>query len=80
MVKCEKAKAERIINEIIFSSVTKENKSNYPTLTISIYNIMRDLSYWVKYLETEIEKNLEGMKNVETHNINLYVQLKSHWK
>ena len=80
MVTPEKGKTDRIIDEIIFSSVTKLNKNEYPTLTISLYKIMADINFWVEYLELEISKNLKGIENIEKHKTNLYAKLKSHWE
>ena len=80
MIAPKKEKTNRIIDEIIFSSVTKLNKNDYPILTISLYKIMEDMNFWVEYLESEIAKNLEGIENIERHKTNLYAKIKSHWE
>lgn len=79
MITPKKNKSNRIIDELIFSSVTKLNEKNYPVLTISLYKIMEDITFWVEYLELEIAKNLNGIENIERHKTNLYAKLKSHW-
>ena len=79
MITPNKDKSNRIIDELIFSSVTKLNENNYPTLTISLYKIIEDITFWVEYLELEISKNMNGNENIERHKTNLYAKLKSHW-
>jgi len=68
------------IEEIIFESVTKKNKTEYPQVTVSIKKLILDIQNWIAHFEKQISEQLEQYGKMERHNTNLFFQINGHRK
>jgi len=68
------------IEDIIFESVTKKNKTEYPQVTVSIKKLILDIQNWITHFEKQIEEQLEQFGKMERHNTNLFFQINGHWE
>lgn len=73
-------KTERIIDGIIFRSVTKIGNNKYPEVTVSLYEIMRDIKLWVDHFEKELNELVKNIDKVKQHKSNLFIKVNSHWE
>ena len=66
------------IEEIIFVSVTKINKTEYPKVTVSIKKLIFDIQNLIKHFEKQIDDQIEQYGKMERHNTNLFFQINGH--
>lgn len=66
------------IEDIIFESVTKTNKTEYPQVTVSIKKLILDIQNCIAHFEKQIEEQLEQYGKMERHDTNLFFQMNGH--
>ncbi len=80
MITPNKVFEENEITEIIFESVTKKNKIEFPQVTVSIKKLILDIQNWIQHFEIQLDEQLKDFGNMERHNTNLYFQINGHYK
>jgi len=68
------------IDGILFESITKIGKNNFPKTSISINKLMLDISRWIEHFEKQLSEQLGKYAKIERHNTNIFFQLNSHWE
>jgi len=66
------------IDDIIFESVTKKSKTEFPEITVSIKKLIADIQNWIAHFEKQIDEQLKQYGIMKRHNTNLFFQINGH--
>ena len=66
------------IDDILFESITKKNKIEFPQMTLSIKKLIADIQNWIAHFEKQIDEQLRQYGIMERHNTNLFFQINGH--